>query len=59
VSRIRVRRPLLALVALLAALAVGYGVRAARHHDSHPAPSPATSSSLGALGHRPAFAEAD
>lgn len=38
-SRVRVRRPLLALVALVALLAVGYGVNGARTHHgpSHPA----------------------
>jgi hypothetical protein len=38
-----VRRPLLALIALLLALAIGYGIRAA-NDDHHRAPStPATS----------------
>lgn len=39
----RVRRPLLALIALVAALAVGYGVKAAQSGHSSPQPSaPAT-----------------
>jgi hypothetical protein len=40
----RIRRPLLALVALVAALAIGYGVRASQH-DDHPAGHPGTNSS--------------
>jgi guanyl-specific ribonuclease Sa len=39
VVRRRVRRPLLALVALVVALAVGYGVRALQSHDSAPHPA--------------------
>ncbi|WP_338185236.1 hypothetical protein [Jatrophihabitans sp.] len=39
----RIRRPLLALVVLVAALAIGYGVRAA-HHDGQHTPTPSTSS---------------
>jgi hypothetical protein len=35
----RVRRPLIALIALLAALAIGYGIKAA-HSDSHPPTHP-------------------
>lgn len=40
-SRVRIRRPLLALIALVAVLAVGYGINAARGHHapSHPATS--------------------
>jgi ribonuclease T1 len=38
---VRVRRPLIALVALVAALAIGYGINAARSH--HP-PAPVASS---------------
>ena len=40
----RVRRPLLALIALVVALAVGYGIRAARSDDSSPRPSATQSS---------------
>jgi hypothetical protein len=40
----RVRRPLLALIALVAALAIGYGIKAATSdHDSHPVPATSTS----------------
>jgi ribonuclease T1 len=35
----RVRRPLVALVALVVALAVGYAVRTVSSHDDHPHPS--------------------
>jgi guanyl-specific ribonuclease Sa len=35
----RVRRPLVALVALLVALAIGYAVRTLDTHDDHPQPS--------------------
>ena len=36
----RVRRPLVALVALVVALAIGYAVRTINtHHDAHPTPS--------------------
>jgi ribonuclease T1 len=38
---VRVRRPLIALVALVAALAIGYGINAARSHHS---PAPVASS---------------
>ena len=37
--RRRVRRPLIALLALVIALAIGYGVRAAQHHSA-PRPAP-------------------
>jgi hypothetical protein len=45
VARIRVRRPLIALIALVVALLVGYAVRAATHHDTVPSPSATTSTS--------------
>jgi hypothetical protein len=35
----RARRPLVALVALLVAIAIGYGIRALNADDSSPAPS--------------------
>lgn len=41
VSRVRVRRPLIALIALVAAVAIGYGVRAVSGGDSAP-PTPST-----------------
>ncbi len=43
--RVRVRRPLVALVALVLALVIGYTVRALTSHDdgAHPAPRPTTS----------------
>jgi hypothetical protein len=50
---------LVALVVLIVALAIGYGVRAAHHDDAHPSPSPAHSTSLGALAHRQRLVEAD
>jgi hypothetical protein len=34
-----VRRPLIALIALIVALLVGYTARVATHHDRVPAPS--------------------
>jgi hypothetical protein len=40
----RVRRPLLALIALVAALAIGYGVRAAQDHGHHTPPAPSITS---------------
>lgn len=46
--RVRVRRPLLALIALLVALAVGYTVRAVQSHDGHPSAS-VTASPLSGL----------
>ncbi len=45
----RTRRPLLALLILLAALLIGYGVRAVRSNDST-APSPAPSSAVSSSG---------
>jgi ribonuclease T1 len=47
VARNRVRRPLLALVALLVVLGVGYGVNATRHSDPKATVSAAASSSSG------------
>jgi hypothetical protein len=44
VSRARVRRPLIALIVLIAALVIGYTVRALQSGDHH-APSPAPSMS--------------
>lgn len=41
----RVRRPLLALIALVVALAIGYGVKAARSDDSSPHPSTTSTTS--------------
>jgi len=43
----RIRRPLLALIVLFAALAIGYGVRAAEQHGhhTHDNPAPSTTSS--------------
>jgi hypothetical protein len=38
VPRARIRRPLVALIVLIAALAIGYSVRAL-HNDDDPAPS--------------------
>jgi ribonuclease T1 len=54
VARVRVRRPLLALIVLVVALVVGYSIRAATSHDSHshtPSPGPTRTSevSLSAL----------
>jgi hypothetical protein len=43
VPRRRIRRPLLALVALLIALAVGYGIRALQKSQSAPLPAPRVS----------------
>jgi len=46
VSRPRVRRPLLALIALILALVIGYTVRALQsdHDGSHPQPTRTTQS---------------
>jgi len=38
----RMRRPLVALLILVAALGIGYGVRAARDDAPHPAPTMTT-----------------
>jgi hypothetical protein len=54
VPRHRVRRPLLALVALLVALAIGYGVRALRSDDSAPKRTPASTSTQ-SMPDRPAM----
>ena len=45
-SRARIRRPLIALVALVLALIIGYTVRALNSHDNggHPSPQPTQSS---------------
>ncbi|MDT4932328.1 MAG: hypothetical protein QOK11_220 [Pseudonocardiales bacterium] len=43
VPRRRIRRPLLALVALLIALALGYGIRALQRSQSAPLPAPRVS----------------
>jgi hypothetical protein len=47
VSRARIRRPLIALVALVLALVIGYTVRALNSHDGggHPSPQPSPQSS--------------
>ena len=54
-SRIRVRRPLLALIVLVVVLAVGYGVRALDDHGGHPPArlTPQPSSSTLSLSGRP------
>jgi hypothetical protein len=44
VSRVRVRRPLIALIALVLALVIGYTVRAVQSDDGHH-PQPTRSSS--------------
>jgi ribonuclease T1 len=49
----RVRRPLLALIALVAALAVGYGIKAARSDDPAPRPSVSQTSPARPLSHLP------
>lgn len=50
----RVRRPLLALVVLVVALAVGYGIRAGRSHDPQPRPAATAATSTAALSALPA-----
>jgi len=53
----RVRRPLLALIALVLALAIGYGVNAARSgHDPKPGPSATATHSSTPLSSLPAQA---
>jgi ribonuclease T1 len=56
VPRNRVRRPLLALIALLVVLAIGYGVNAARHSSSKPTPATTTTSQTVPLSSLPSQA---
>jgi len=44
---LRLRRPQLALIVLVVALAIGYGVNALRGHDATPAPTSVSSTSNG------------